>query len=317
MTKGKKDTKFNWTIALAAQTACILEVDAPKVGNINRYHDFEDASLEDFHLSALAIGRPFGYLAGQGVGKTVLEAVKATRDVVSTNTNLGIILLLAPLGMAWCRLVQRIEPHREETRSLAGLWREEIKEVLENLTHEDTAYVYQAIRLASPTGMGQVKEYDVYEEKVPYINLLDAMKQAADHDLVARQYLEGFESILGIGSDVLKNSLQNALSLPQAIAHTHLFLLTQFPDTLIARKLGEQWSKEVQIKASVVWEKGGWLNTCGRQSVCEFDHWLRQNGHKLNPGSTADLIAAILFIFLLEKNGNKIHPNHRRVLNYT
>jgi triphosphoribosyl-dephospho-CoA synthase len=186
MTQEQRKKPFNWKIALAAQTACMLEVDAPKVGNVNRFHDFEDASLEDFHRSALAIGRPFGFLEEQGVGKTIFEAVKATREVVSTNTNLGIILLLAPLAMAWCQMIS------SSGNCCSALWKQHIGEVLDSLSAEDTRYVYKAISLASPSGMGQVKQYDVFQKESPLIPLVEAMKPAAKLDLIARQYTKRF-----------------------------------------------------------------------------------------------------------------------------
>lgn len=292
--------EYNWKIALAAQTACILEADAPKVGNVNRFHDFEDAVLEDFHFSALAIGRPFGYLEQQGVGKTIYAAVKATREVVATNTNLGIVLLLAPLGMAWCRgVAQDVFGNQEQSfvRGLKGV----IKEVMEGLGAEDTAHVYRAIRLASPKGLGEVEEYDVLEEDIPRIPLLEAMKPAADRDLIARQYSQDFALVLGAGYETLHWALEQGLALPQAIAQTHLVLLSMEQDSLIKRKLGEEWSKEVQKRALLVREQGGWLTRKGRQEVQEFDFWLRREGHGLNPGTTADLMAAIIFVYWLEK----------------
>lgn len=297
-----RNNGFNWRIALAAQTACMLEVDAPKVGNVNRFHDFDDTSLEDFHYSALAIGRPFGYLEEQGVGKTIYEGVKATKKAVSTNTNLGIILLLAPLGMAWCQMMSTSGKHRSKGL-LSALWKQVIGVVLDNLTEEDTHYVYKAIRMASPSGMGQVKQYDVFQEETPSFTLLDAMKPAAKLDLIAEQYCKRFELVLGLGYEALNCALQQGLSLPHAIAHTHLFLLSRFQDSLITRKLGPKWSREVQMRARTVWEQGGWLTASGHVYVMEFDQWLREDGHKLNPGTTADLIAGIIFVFLLE-NGS-------------
>lgn len=289
------NNEFNWELALAAQTACILEADAPKVGNVNRFHDFTDASLEDFHRSALAIGRPFGCLNELGVGRTIYEAVKATRSVVSTNTNLGIVLLLAPLGMAWHRL--RADRRRKE---MPGQWQKEMAGVLAGLGADDTRYVYQAIRLASPAGMGQVDHYDVWAQDTPEVTLLEAMKPAAGRDLIAGQYVGDFELVLGKGYETLNRSLAAGLSLSRAIAHTHLYLLSQVQDSLISRKAGAKRSIEVQTRARAAWECGGWLTTGGQEHILEFDRWLRKDGHKLNPGTTADLMAAILFVYLLK-----------------
>ncbi|NLI93798.1 MAG: triphosphoribosyl-dephospho-CoA synthase [Peptococcaceae bacterium] len=303
-----KNKGFNWKMALMAQTACILEADAPKVGNVNRFHDFADASLEDFHCSALAIGRPFGYLERLGVGKTVYDAVKATRKVVLTNTNLGIILLLAPLGMAWCRIRSRKDPdsgNHGSQKSLPLALKREIGEVLQSLGAEDTRHVYQAIRLASPAGMGEVQQYDVLQEESPPIPLLKVMKLAAGRDLIARQYRDDFELVLGIGYEALNHSLEKGLALPQAIAHSHLILLSQVQDSLITRKLGPEWGREVQKRARFVWEQGGWLTAKGLQEVREFDSWLRGEGHSLNPGTTADLMAAIILVYLMENDQKK------------
>lgn len=298
----KEPRNFNWQIALAAQTACILEVDAPKAGNVNRFHDFSDATLEDFHRSALAIGRPFGYVEELGVGRTVYEAVKATRSIVTTNTNLGIVLLLAPLGMAWRRISPNSLNRANNPVKMRSVlqWKYAIQTVMDSLTVEDTFYVYKAIRLASPSGMGTVKNHDVYREEFPAIPLTAAMKEAAERDLIARQYCDQFNLILSEGYETLVNALAQGLLLPQAIAQSHLYLLSRYPDSLITRKCGHRRSREVRERAGMVWEQGGLLSSGGKEYFLAFDHWLRQDGHLLNPGTTADLTAAILFVYLLE-----------------
>lgn len=282
---------FSWEIAFAAQAACVLEADAPKPGNVNRHHDFDDATLEDFHLSGLAIGRPLGCVAALGVGKTVLEALRATRQCTSTNTNLGILLLLAPLGLAWSRI--RGGQGSVCAKELPGLWKNEMRRVLDNLTAEDTAHVYQAIRLASPGGLGEAAEYDVNRD-APQVTLLETMRAAADRDLIARQYADGFSLVLGEGQDTFAAALEKGAALPDAITETFIFLLSRHPDTLIARKLGSQRSEEVQRLAQRV--RAGSLN------IQEFDRLLRAEKHALNPGATADLTAAIIFVRLLEEN---------------
>ena len=285
---------FSWEIAFAAGAACVLEADAPKPGNVNRYHDFDDVTLEDFHLSGLAIGRSLGCVASLGVGKTVLEAVRATRQWTNTNTNLGILLLLAPLAMAWSRI--REGQTSISAGELPGLWRKEIRWVLDSLTVADAAYVYQAIRLAAPGGLGEAPEHDV-NRAPPSITLLEAMKAATKRDLIARQYAEGFSLVLGAGRNFYSAALKKGVPLPQAITETFVFLLAQNPDTLISRKLGPQRSEEVSRFARQVRE--------GTLSIREFDRLLRAEKHALNPGTTADLIAAIIFVRLLEENIRK------------
>jgi triphosphoribosyl-dephospho-CoA synthase len=292
---------FCWDIARAAQAACIMEASAPKVGNVNRRHDFSDCLLEDFQMSAVVIGESLGRVKAQGVGKTVLAAIQATRRVVPTNTNLGIVLLLAPLAMAWSRLAsgektaageKPVEPQES--------WLRELSDVLTGLTAEDTCYVYEAIRLANPGGIGQAKEHDVKLETSPEITLLEAMRLAADRDLVAREYVNRFDTVFKVGLPVLEGSLKAGLPLSLAAAETHLFILSQFPDTLIARKGGISLSQEVQVRARMVREKGGFRTEAGRVQTRAFDAWLREGGHPLNPGATADIIAAILFVLFLK-----------------
>ncbi|MDR3587979.1 MAG: triphosphoribosyl-dephospho-CoA synthase [Desulfosporosinus sp.] len=292
---------FRWDIARAAQVACIMEASAPKVGNVNRRHDFSDCLLEDFQLSAVAIGEPLGRVKAQGVGKTVLAAIQATRRVVPTNTNLGIVLLLAPLAMAWSRLETGEKTVAgEKTSEPRESWLREMTDVLTGLTAEDTRYVYEAIRLANPGGIGQAQEHDVNLETCPEITLLEAMRLASDRDLVAREYVNRFHTVFEVGLPVLEGGLKAGMPLPLAVAETHLFILSQFPDTLIARKVGISLSQEVQVRAQRVWEKGGFRTEAGRAQTAAFDAWLREGGHPLNPGATADITAAILFVLFLE-----------------
>lgn len=294
---------FCWDIAWAAQAACILEANAPKVGNVNRLNDFADCSLEDFHMSAVAIAEPLGWVKALGVGQTIRAAIQATRQAVPTNTNLGMVLLLVPLAMAWSLMEQSCEEKNgvgEKKEPQREGWAREIANVLTGLTAEDTRYVYEAIRIATPSGMGHSESHDIYQENSPDITLLEAMRLAASWDMVALEYVNQFHTVLEVGLPVLERALNAGLSLPHAIAHTHLFLLSQFPDTLIARKVGLSLSETVQARAQMVWEEGGWRTDAGRAQAAAFDAWLREDGHHLNPGSTADLIAAILFVLFLE-----------------
>ncbi|BCV21935.1 triphosphoribosyl-dephospho-CoA synthase [Moorella sp. Hama-1] len=292
---------FRWDIAWSGQAACILEAAAPKVGNVNRFHDFTDCSLEDFFMSALALGQPLGRVHRQGVGRTVLRAITATRRAVASNTNLGMVLLMVPLAKAWGQMTGG-DAHRHFTK-MGSSKRElmaEVKRVLNNLTVEDAREVYQAIRLAAPAGMGRVENHDIYQGEEPNITLLEAMRLAADWDLIAREYATGFRLTLEIGGPALIQGLQQGLGFPEAIAQTHLYLLSSYADTLIARKAGKKASTEVQERARLVWEAGGWLTTAGRAAIAQFDSWLRRQGKQLNPGTTADITAAALFWLLLE-----------------
>jgi triphosphoribosyl-dephospho-CoA synthase len=262
-------------VGLCAQLACIWEATARKAGNVHRYRDFDDATYTDFLLSAAAIAPVLTTACHRSVGETVLECVRATRSVVRTNTNLGIILLLAPLAA-----VPADEPLR------AGLSR-----LLAALTIADADAVYEAIRLASPGGLGRVKDQDVHA--APTRTLREVMTLAAGRDLIARQYANDFAEVWDDGVPALLEGLHQTQSLEGAILFAQLTLLAKHPDTLIARKRGVAEAQEASRRAAAVLA-AGW-DTFG-----DFDVWLRAEGRQRNPGTTADLLTACLFILLRE-----------------
>lgn len=263
-----------------AQVACLLEVTARKPGNVHRGRDFDDAHFLDFVLSAAAIAGPMDRAPEVGVGATIFRSVEATRQLVSTNTNLGMILLLAPLAAV---------PMVEDLRQGLG-------PVLASTTVEDAALAYQAIRLARPGGLGRSDTQDVAEE--PTITLLDAMRLAADRDLVARQYAEGFADVFDRALPRLRQAIRRGWPIETAVIDAYLAFLAHRPDTLIARKRGEAVAREASERAGRVLELG-WPDTPeGLQGLDDFDGWLRLDGHARNPGATADLITAALFAAL-------------------
>lgn len=302
--------EFRQDIAWASQAACLLEATAPKVGNVNRHHDFADCSLEDFLLSALAIGPAMGRVHRQSLGETVFQAISATRQVVSANTNLGMVLLMVPLAKAWAQMGNAANPSRSP--AWADM-KEPIRQLLASLGVEDARWVYRAIRLASPSGMGEVEAADVYADQEPDISLVQAMKLAAHRDLIAQEYTTGLGITLDVAIPALREALGQGLSLPLAIAQAHLFLMSRYPDSLIARKAGPEASQAAQRWAARAWQAGGFASDRGQQAVAWLDQKLREEGNRLNPGTTADLIAAALLGLLLEK-GPRLWRQYRSTL---
>jgi triphosphoribosyl-dephospho-CoA synthase len=271
-------------MADAAQLACLLEASAPKPGNVTRYHDFDDSRFEDFLISAVAIAPAFRMARLVPVGQTVWRAVSQTQRLVGTNTNLGIVLLLAPLAKAYGQ----------------GDWRQRLSCVLAELTVEDASDVYRAIRLTSPGGLGRVAEGDVAEP--PKITLRQAMELARDRDSIAREYVTDFAITFELTGPTLRAQLAAGLALPDAIVQTYLTLLAEVPDTLIARKNGRAAAEAVSRQAQAVLQAGGILTPAGRLQIEQFDTSLRRGGHHLNPGTSADLITAALFVWIVEQN---------------
>jgi triphosphoribosyl-dephospho-CoA synthase len=270
-------------IGQCATLACLLEATAPKVGNVHRGADFADLTFTDFAVSAVAIAPAMEAARSTGVGRAALDAIAATRQVVSTNTNLGMVLLIAPLAA-----VPRDEP----------LTTTAVSKVLSRLKPEDSHLVYEAIRLAQPGGMGQVKEMDVASDAPA--DLLAAMRAAAGRDLIARQYAEDFRLVLEEATPLLVENRACGWSLSEAIIRTHLQLLSRYEDSLIARKCGQEVARQVSVLARQTLDAGVPGDERYHEAMADFDFWLRSDGNRRNPGTTADLVAAALFVALRE-----------------
>ncbi len=257
-----------WTLQ-----ACLWEVTARKPGNVHREADFADLTYLDFALSAGMIAPVLDAAPVQSIGETIAAAVEATRQVAASNTNLGMILLLAPLASV---------PLNEPLR--LGLVRR-----LSTLSVRDASLSYAAIRRAQPGGLGQVDQADVAEE--PTCTLLEAMQLAAERDQIARQYAHSYQDIFTFGLAALQAGITRHHALEPAIIHCQLSWLATFPDSLIARKLGPAIAAEAMQRAQQAQEGG-------TAAIADFDVWLRADGHRRNPGTTADLVAATLFVAL-------------------
>jgi triphosphoribosyl-dephospho-CoA synthase len=272
-------------IAAAATLACALEACAEKVGNVTPTRAFPDARFDDFALSAQALGAAVADAAPGRVGRAVYGAVAATGRVARSNTNLGMALLFAPLAAA------------ARARGGAGL-RRRLARVLRGLSVEDARWAYRAIRRARPGGLGRSPTADVARPAA--VTLGEAMRLAGGRDAVAAEYAQGFRVTFDLALAGLRRALARGLSLLDAIAQAHLELLARRPDTLIARKAGAAAAAAVSVRARRVVEAGGLGSPAGRAAARRLDRVLRRDGNRLNPGATADLVAAALFVWLLE-----------------
>jgi len=263
-----------------ATLACLLEVSAPKPGNVHRGADFEDLTFYDFQTSAVAIGPVFDLAKQLRVGSLVLAAIQATQSVVSTNTNLGLMLLMAPLAKATVF---------DETA---------MPIVMNELTAADAQDVYQAIALADAGGMGEVESMDITDAAPD--SLLEAMSAAQDHDLIAAQYGNGFVDLFADAVRPLREKLEAGMILTEAIVETHVQFMSRHPDSLIARKCGVEIAEEAARRARVVVDARAQGLDFYVRDLSELDFWLRSDGHRRNPGTTADFIGAAIFVGLIE-----------------
>ncbi|MBX3421015.1 MAG: triphosphoribosyl-dephospho-CoA synthase [Pirellulaceae bacterium] len=286
-----------WPVGQAVRLACALEATAPKVGNVHPQASFADMHWGHFIASTQAIGPTFDAAGQLSVGQMVLGAASVTRQRVGCNTNLGTLLLLAPLASATARL-------RDQPAALTlDALRQSVASVLEELTPADSRDVYAAIAVAQPGGLGQVDSHDV-QGPAPS-DLRSAMQQVSGVDAVARQYVTNMEDIFERLLPWLREELSQAYDPLQAIVRLQIRWLASEPDGLIVRKLGMDHAQSIQQQAAAVWHIIQSLPTTSAQplnlhpAVCELDRGLRADGNRRNPGTTADLIAATLFCQLV------------------
>lgn len=260
-------------VARAFRWACDAELAALKPGNVHVHGGPEHGNghgmtVAQFRRSARAAA-PWLSAAALPLGERVLGAVAATRNTVGINTNLGIVLLAAPL----CHAVL-MHPGLELPAGVAR--------VLARATRADARAVFQAIALASPAGLGTRKAQDVRGR--PTVGLVDAMRMAARRDLVARQYATGFAVVLRIGQRSLARDLAEGMTIEAATTRLHMTLMRRFPDSHLARKHGARVAASVRDEARQVPDTV--------RALKSFDRSLKKRG--FNPGTTADLVVASL-----------------------
>ena len=281
------------TVAEQIELACLLEATARKPGNVHPGARFRDLTYEDFLAAAKVIGEPLSNAQSIGLGQAIYNAVEATRQATGTNVNLGIILLLAPLAAVAsdCSL------------------KKGVVELLKRTTVQDAERVYAAIQVAQPGGMGEVSEQDV--NSTPTVTLREAMRFAADRDTIARQYVDNFELVFE-ACEALCEAWNRWGDWEQAIVYLHVWLMSRVPDTLIARKCGHNVAAEACARADALITASAKTGHFDQRLLQEFDGWLRADGHRRNPGTTADLVAATLFCAF--RDGRLTPPSREAIL---
>lgn len=272
-------------LAAAYRHACRLELEALKPGNVHRYADGHGMRTADFVASAEASAEPLTR-SGRGVGECIYRAVTATRRVVACNTNLGILMLSAPLLQAML------------AEELQGGLRQRLQQVLGQADKLQTQWLFRAIRLAAPAGLGQADRHDV--GGTAHAPLLEVMQSAAQRDLIARQYVNGFADLFDYALPLLRDYRTRWQDEAWALVALFLSLLKKFPDTHIARKQGETQARAVSDGIAGLADE---LSRAARPQIF-FDRLLRVDTEfkrqGINPGTTADLTVAAMLMLRLE-----------------
>lgn len=265
-------------IELLFEDACLSELEAIKPGNVHIFADGHGMTVQDFVKSArgaaMEIAKP-----KLSVGERIEFAITGSWAMVRANTNLGIVLLAAPLIHAAIR-------------------QQPLAQVLQALTVEDAERAYRAILRANPAGLGKVERYDVHSE--PSCTLLQAMQAAAERDRVAYQYASEYADVYGTGEPAYRQALARWQNPTWAISATYLAFLSRFPDTHVVRKHGYAIALEVQEKAAqhaaALLQRDNAKTYLGE--LLAFDGELKRRG--INPGTSADLTVATVLALKLK-----------------
>lgn len=258
--------------------ACILEATIPKPGNVHPGAAFDDLTYDELVAAAIAIAPVMERAPRTTLGATIEAAVTASRAVTRSNANLGIVLAIAPLAAV----------RQDGPPTVAG-----VTEVLARLDETDAAATWRAIGAARPGGLGHASRHDLHDP--PPADLRAAMRAAAAHDAVARLWAEAHAPLFAGPVRDLVGSLATNAPIGTAVLETFLAQLAREPDSLIVRRHGIDVATNVSRRAAAVLATP---QPDRERSIEAFDRDLRVP-RRINPGTTADLIAASLYSVLV------------------
>jgi len=301
-------------VAQSLQLALLLEVSSEKPGNVHRNAGFKDTRYEHFLASAVAVTPCFKRAAERGVatsrGRIELKDIgigELIRNAVESamkwqhggNTILGATTMLLPIAVAAGMTYANDEFSLGKLKRNIGL-------VIKSTTPADAVAFYAAVDIAKPGGMGRVPEFDVTDPSSKrrilekHASLYDLFKIASKYDSIASEWVNNYPLTFNIGYRFLISQLRETDDMNAAVVQTFLKILSEVPDTLIQRKVGREKAEEVSTYAKRVLDAGGLKTSQGRKMLLDLDKFLRDPEHKLNPGTTADIVSAVLAVVILE-----------------
>lgn len=266
-------------LATAYKYACMAELQAIKPGNVHAFADGHGMTIYDFIKSA-DVSAPLIAQSDLTVGERIFSAVEATQQAVGMNTNLGLVLLCAPLIHAAL--------HRDETQT----FQQSLSETLNHLTIDDARLAGQAIVLANPAGLGSANKNDVHQQ--PDVTLQEMMQSAQTKDRIAWQYANEFSDIFDFGLTRYGAAMAKWQNQAWATTALHLGFMANQLDTHVIRKYGEALAATLKAEAQEI-ETCYWLTDNPKliqKKLLEWDASLKIR--KINPGTSADLTVACL-----------------------
>lgn len=301
-------------ISQCLELAILLEASAHKPGNVSIVTDFDNTRYEHFLASAVASRSVFQFAAERGFAISngicqvydagIGEIIRRCIVEIDTwqhggNTLLGTVLLLSPIavgaGIAYEQCGINVQKLRTNLQTL-----------VKSTTPEDAVNVYKAIAIAKPSGLGKATKLDVNDSNsiskilAEKTSLYEVFKIAEKYDTICSEWVNNYPITFDVAYPSLKEQLNNSTDINTATIQTFLEVLAAFPDTFIARKTNKKTAARVSQNARKILDLGWPLTRTGQESLQEFDRELRQSSNLLNPGTTADIIAAALSLVVLE-----------------
>ncbi|MCJ7793322.1 triphosphoribosyl-dephospho-CoA synthase [Candidatus Bathyarchaeota archaeon] len=301
-------------ISKCLELAILLEVSAEKPGNVNFTSGFEGTRCEHFLASAVAAGPSFqtaayrGILVAEnklGISEVGLgQLIKTCAADINAwqkggNTILGTIMLFMPVAVA-----AGMGPTKKNYAFDLSLLRKNIDLAVKSTTALDSVHLYEAVDIASPSGLNDAPDLDVTDPRSKErlikenVSLYEVFKIASGYDDICSEWVNNYPVTFDLAYPYLMEQLKSK-PLNTAVVHTFLKILSERSDTFIARKVGKEKAQEVSLDAKAVLELGGLETAKGKKSLRQFDRKLRLSGNKCNPGTTADLTAAALALCTL------------------
>jgi triphosphoribosyl-dephospho-CoA synthase len=295
------------------ELAVLLEASAHKPGNVSVVTNFEKTRYEHFLASAVAASSSFESAAERGIAvsedridlsdvgvgqfiKTCVSDINAWQH--GGNTLLGTVILLSPMAVAAGMTMLK---ERFDVPAL----RKNLKQVVESTTTKDAVDVYEAIRIANPSGLGKAPDLDINDptatERIidQKISLFEVFKIAEKYDTICSEWTKNYPVTFDLAYPSLTNRLRNSPDPGPGIVQTFLHVLAEVPDTFIARKTSIEKARQISLKAKEVVELGGVETSSGRKSLDKLDGELKESSNLLNPGTTADIVGAALALCTL------------------
>jgi len=261
--------------------ACKKDIEVLKPGNVSLESPHHDTSAQDYIESSIYSSHHL-FNISYSLGERVLNSVRATKKVVKTNTNLGIILLCAPIIHSLIKFDNI--PIRDS-----------LETSLSQSNNDDTLRICESINIVKPGGLGESIKYNT--KSLPKISLMKIMQYSSEYDRISYQYTHKFKDILDFIVPCIKFHRKHSRSYEHSLALTFMEILSKIPDSHISRKFGNKMSKKTSNEANdllkILDKEDSWDLASKRLKSLDYEY--KKKG--INPGTTADLLVAGLMVY--------------------